>query len=123
MKAGLKKELVWFVFSGGLAVLTDFICYFFLKNYMSEDVAKGISFCIGAGVAFLLNKYFTFNKREKSNSEIVKFAFLYTCTFFVNVYANKISIEILHNYFIAFLIATGCSTIINFIGQKFWVFK
>ena len=28
-----------------------------------------------------------------------------------------------HKILIAFLLATGTSTIVNFIGQKFWVFK
>ena len=40
---------------------------------------------------------------------------------------NQVSLEtfafIDHKILIAFLLATGTSTIVNFIGQKFWVFK
>ena len=129
----VKKELLRFLVAGVSAVGVDLVAYYLLQNFLSADISKGISFILGTIVAFLINKYWTFEQKEKSVSEIVKFIILYGCTFSVNVFVNKFVLEsaeiktllgeVIEIKLVAFVIATGASTILNFIGQKWWVFK
>jgi len=83
-------------------------------------------------VAYLLNKFWTFKAHAHSWSEISKFIGLYAGTFIANVAVNKIVITVApefssaltpYTYQLGWLTGTGVSTILNYIGQKFWVFR
>lgn len=119
----MKKELKRFLVAGCSAVGIDLISYYFLLQFFSHDIAKGISFLLGTIVAYIINKYWTFEKHEKSYAEVLKFGILYSMTLSANIIVNKIVLNITSIVFLGFLVATGVSTILNFIGQKFWVFK
>lgn len=119
----LKKELKRFLIAGFSAVGTDLVTYYILLNFLSHDVAKAISFLIGTIVAFVINKYWTFEKHNKSYKEIVQFTILYGLTLGANVITNKFILVQMDSVLFAFLVATGVSTVLNFLGQKFWVFK
>ena len=119
----IKKEIRRFLIAGCSAVGTDLLSYYIMLNFLSHDIAKTISFVLGTIVAYIINKYWTFEKYEKSYKEILKFGFLYTSTLGANVITNKIILQITDMVFLAFLMATGVSTVQNFIGQKWWVFK
>ncbi|MCT7606974.1 GtrA family protein [Aliarcobacter cryaerophilus] len=119
----IKKELKRFLIAGFSAVATDLVTYYILLNFLSHDVAKAISFLLGTILAFIVNKYWTFEKHDKSYIEIVQFAILYTITLGANVVTNKLVLEQMDSVLFAFLFATGVSTVLNFLGQKFWVFK
>ena len=119
----LKKELKRFLIAGFSAVGTDLVTYYILLNFLSHDVAKAISFLLGTIVAFVINKYWTFEKHDKSYNEIVQFTILYGLTLGANVITNKFILVQMDSVLFAFLVATGVSTVLNFLGQKFWVFK
>lgn len=119
-----KKELPRFLVAGFSAVGTDLLVYWLLLHFMGHTPAKAISFISGTFVAFIINKYWTFEKKEHSYIEILKFIMLYLITLAINVGVNQLSLIILPGYVaFAFLAATGTSTVLNFIGQKWWVFK
>lgn len=119
----IKKELKRFLVAGVSAVGTDLAAYYILLNFLTTGVSKAISFLLGTVVAYVINKYWTFEKHEKSFKELVMFGILYSCTLGINVLTNKIVLDNTSIVFLAFLAATGVSTVLNFIGQKFWVFK
>jgi putative flippase GtrA len=119
----IKKELKRFLVAGISAVATDLATYYVLLNFFNTDISKAISFLLGTLVAYFINKYWTFEKIEKSYVEIIKFGFLYSTTLGVNVMTNKIILDMFSITLLAFLIATVISTVLNFIGQKWWVFK
>lgn len=119
----LKKEVKRFLVAGFSAVGTDLGTYYLLLNFFQHDIAKTISFLLGTIVAFIINKYWTFEKHERSYKEIFQFAILYSVTLGANVATNKFVLEQTELVFFAFLVATGVSTVLNFLGQKFWVFK
>lgn len=119
----IKKELKRFLVAGISAVGTDLVTYYILLNYLDTDISKGISFLLGTIVAFIINKYWTFEKKEKSYQEIMQFVILYTATLGANIVTNKFILDIYNITLLAFLIATGVSTVMNFIGQKWWVFR
>jgi putative flippase GtrA len=119
----LKKELKCFLIAGLSAVGTDFITYYIMLNFLHHDIAKILSFILGTIVAFVINKYWTFERYKKSYKQIFQFIILYSVTLFVNVMINRSVLDFTELVFLAFLIATGASTTLNFVGQKWWVFK
>lgn len=142
----LKKQLIGYVISGILATLTDFIIYSLLSRHhlLSYNKAKSISFLTGTIIAYVFNRYVTFlklrqlkqqvetNHTKQNLYEITKFFVLYIFSMVCNVFTNSISLSLLNEHFdhalqinlkLAFLIATIVSVIINFLGQKFWVFR
>ncbi|MBL0702941.1 MAG: GtrA family protein [Sulfurospirillum sp.] len=119
----IKKELKRFLVAGMGAVGTDLLTYYMLLNFLDTDIAKAISFLLGTIVAFIINKYWTFQKHEKSYKEIIKFSLLYTATLGANVITNKFILDTFSITIVAFLVATGVSMVLNFIGQKWWVFR
>ena len=116
-------EIGKFLFGGGSAVFTDFVAYYFLKQYIDVSLAKTISYIIGATVGFVINKNWTFNSRGFSLIEVIKYVLLYLCSAFANTIVNKVVLLMSGYILLAFFCATGFSTIINYLGQKFFVFR
>lgn len=138
----LKKQVIKFGLIGFLAVFVDLGVYYVLLNSFPdslrdaiypEAVAKTISFMCGTFVTYNLNKIWTWRKRDKSNTRFFKFMALYGTSMLVNVAANTFLLYVVHEYkhiidlpykyLIAFVGATGTSALLNFTGQKVWVFK
>lgn len=137
----LRKQLIKFTMIGVLAVLVDLVCYYLLLHAIpekllgfisNESIAKTISFLCGMSVTYTLNKIWTWKKRDSSKIRMVKFVSLYGFSLVMNVAVNAALLYLLHSfayildvpfkYFIAFIGATGFSAIMNFVGQKYWVF-
>jgi putative flippase GtrA len=84
-------------------------------------------------VTYTLNKLWTWKQRDRSNARLLKFAVLYGVSLFLNVFTNSTLLYLLNEYkdildlpfkyLIAFVGATGMSAVVNFVGQKFWVFR
>tara|TARA_B110000495_G_C22840438_1_gene490171 strand:+ start:198 stop:593 length:396 start_codon:yes stop_codon:yes gene_type:complete len=124
LKSSLYKEISRFSVAGLSAVTIDLLSYYLLINYLSYDISKTLSFVIGAVVAYIINKFWTFEQKNLSLRELAKFALLYTFSLIINVYMNKLFLAITNDtIIIGFFVATGSSALINFIGQKWWVFK
>lgn len=119
----LKREMSRFLVAGFCAVGTDMGAYFLLLKVLPYDYSKGISFLLGTIVAYFINKYWTFEKKTKLYGEMGKFAILYVSTLGANVLVNRIVLNLFQSNLLAFFMATGVSTVLNFIGQKWWVFK
>lgn len=117
------RELLKFCVGGGSAVIVDFLMYMFLKQYTVVSAAKAISFIMGAAVGFVINKLWTFESRSFSTSEIMRYILLYACSATANMLVNKGILLISSVTVLAFLGATTVSTTINFLGQKFFVFR
>ena len=118
-----KKELLKFLIGGGSAVVVDYISYnVFLLTGWNVSMAKAVSYICGAIVGFIINKLWTFESKEFSKTEIVRYIILYAVSACINAGVNKLVIIVLNMKILAFLCATGISTVLNFLGQKFFVF-
>lgn len=117
------KEILKFLVGGGSAVIVDGLLYMFLKQYMNLSGAKAISYVTGAVVGFIINKLWTFESKKFKVMEVYKYIILYVCSAFVNTVINRLILYMFSSTVFAFLCATGSSTVINFLGQKFFVFK
>ncbi len=118
------KEIFRFLVGGGSAVAVDFLSYHLLM-YIGIPVtpSKAVSYVLGAAVGFIINKLWTFESRTFLTMEIVKYIILYAFSAMVNALINRTVLDWLDISIIAFLAATGTSTIINYLGQKFFVFS
>jgi putative flippase GtrA len=120
----LKRELPRFLIVGFSAVAVDFFTYSLLISFLAYAPAKAVSFISGTIVAYLFNKYWTFEKRDQNHFEMVSFVTLYAITLLINVGVNEFVLHIFpESIGFAFLLATATSTILNFIGMKWWVFR
>ena len=120
----LKQESMRFLITGLLAVGIDFSSYWLLSDVMPTDMAKACSFILGSIVAFFMNKLWTFENDDHAVNAALQFAGLYGLTFFANVAVNHLVLNYAVDMkLLAFLFATATSTVLNFLGMKFWVFK
>ena len=118
-----KKELLRFLVGGGSAVATDYIGYRVLLYLgMDMSVSKAVSYICGAAVGFVINKLWTFESKGFSKAEIAKYIILYAVSACVNAGINKLVMLLISVQIVAFLCATAVSTVLNFLGQKFFVF-
>lgn len=116
-------ELLKFIVGGGSAVVIDAVVYAILKIRINVSLSKMISYVAGAAVGFVINKHWTFQSQKFKVAEVVKYVLLYGISAIANAFINKIVLWITSNMILAFFCATGISTVINFLGQKFVVFK
>ena len=119
-----KQEILKFLVGGGTAVIVDFFTYkIFMILGLERTIAKTLSFICGSIVGFIINKYWTFKSPKFQIKEILKYTVLYILTAFINSQVNKYTFLLFGSEIFAFLCATGVSTILNFLGQKFLIFR
>lgn len=120
----LKKELINYILIGVLVVFVDFLSYQFFIKFFSIDFSnsKRLSYLTGALLSFLLNKYITFKSSKKKFSEPILFSILYFTSFVLNSVTHDVFLKYLAGNS-PFIIATFISVGINYLGQKFIVFK
>lgn len=117
------KEWFRYLLTGGGAVFVDFAGYFLLTGIdIIPSIAKGSSYVAGALFAFSVNKSWTFRSQGKIQGELCKFAGLYVFTFVANVFLNDALLWATELKLFAFIVATGTTIVLNYIGQKYWVF-
>lgn len=122
---GLKGELLRFALVGGIAVAIDGAAYLLLNHGAGWDPAwsKRLSFALGALWAFVANKWFTFQHPGLSLHEPLLFALVYAVGWTLNSLAHDLVYRFRPIDWLAFLVATGISTLTNFAGQKWIVFR
>lgn len=125
----IKRQLAVFLLVGSLTVLIDFLTYRSLvwTGWMNIALAKAIGFLTGTLFAYFANKVWTFDRQEHAPGSVWRFVLLYAITLSANVQVNSGSLALLSPISIAvqvaFLIATGVSAVLNFLGMKLFVFK
>lgn len=126
-RPGLAGQALRFVLVGVLAAGVDFGVYQLLLHMgLLASAAKAVSFICGTVTAYVLNRRWTFNATGGAASA-VRFAILYSVTFFVNVGVNALALHLLAGQrwqvALAWVIAQGTATIINFVLLRMVVFR
>ena len=123
----LVNQLTRFVLVGGFSALVDYGTYQLLLSLGTWiHLAKGLSFIAGTTTAYLLNRRWTF-RAPGSRGRFAAFVVLYATTFFVNVGMNALALYLLPRSVweitIAFVIAQGTATTINFVVMRTLIFR
>jgi putative flippase GtrA len=125
----IKRELALFLVVGSLTVMVDFMVYRSLvwMGLVGIDMAKAISFLVGTVLAYCANRFWTFGHKLHAPGSAWRFALLYAATLGANVVVNALALALLADAVaaiqLAFLLATGVSASLNFLGMKLLVFK
>ncbi|WP_328590560.1 GtrA family protein [Rhodococcus spongiicola] len=123
----LKTQIVRFVLTGGVSAVVDFGLYVLLLLLgLPVPIAKSISFVAGTTTAYLINRRWTF-KAEPSRARFVAVVVLYALTFSVQVGLNQVMYQVFPDDWwrvpLAFVVAQGTATVINFVVQRAVIFK
>ena len=105
---------------------------FFLYNFCSVNywIASASNYIVGSIVSYFLNKYFTFKSTERSIRQIVKFIInISVCYFIAYGVARPVVATLLPGARekaggnIAMLVGMSLFVILNYFGQRFYVFR
>jgi len=124
---GLVAQLSRFVAIGGFSALVDLSVYLSLFTLgMWVHGAKAVGFIVGTTTAYLLNRRFTF-ATNGGPARFAGFLLLYGTTFAINVGMNGLMLTVLPELplrmTVAFVIAQGTATAINFVMLRTVVFR
>jgi putative flippase GtrA len=122
----LKKNDFFFIIAGILAVISDFLCYLFLIEYLSTLTSKGISFFFGVIISWIINSKYTFKYEKKNSKVFFKYLLVVIISILLNIYSNEFYLAYQTNeykFLLSFIFATAISTGNNFIWFKLWVFR
>lgn len=120
------SEVFRFIIVGIIAVTTDLVVYLVLLNlvHLSTHLSKSISFVTGASLSFLGHKNFVFKPKNGTvETQVVLFVCLYISALFINTTINEILLSSTFSVIVSWFVATCTSTIWNYLGMKFVVFR
>lgn len=131
-RMSLSTQAFRFIITGGLSAVVDLglLALFQLVFGLPVPVARTISFIAGTTTAYMINRRWTF-QAEKSTKRFVAVVVLYAVTFLINVGLQTLCDGLFRGWgwpealamVIAFVIAQGTGTTINFIVQRTVIFK
>lgn len=139
--------LTKFAIVGGLSFFLDFSLYYGLSQFVPTYVAKSVAIILATTLNYRLNKAWTWGQKDNDKNRFVKYILLYAVSGLTNVLSNEFFLTVLPNAdlilhidypkdklilpifaikidkFFALIFATAVGMVVNFLGQKLWVFK
>ena len=74
--------------------------------------------------SYFMNKFFTFNKSKNNNQKyLIKFYIIFLLNLLMNIFVNYYVYKLTSIKLLNFILATLFGMTVNFIEQKFFLFK
>jgi putative flippase GtrA len=123
----LFTQLSRFVLVGGVAAVVDYGSYqLLLALGLWVHLAKALGFIAGTTTAYLVNRRWTFQSRG-GGAQFASILVLYGITFTAQIGMNAVMLGLLPPMIgeitLAFIVAQGLATSINFIVQRTVIFR
>lgn len=136
MERKIKKWLdfttIKFIIVGIINTIVGTSVMFILYNVFSVGywVSSAANYIIGSIVSYFLNKYFTFQNREKSFKQIILFVINISLCYLIAYGVAKPMVAFILNQYnekiqgnISMLVGMGLFVILNYFGQRLVVFR
>ena len=130
----LKNWVIQFVKFGIVGVINTVLSYLITNGcyyalHLHEQISNVIAFIITVPISFILNKEFTFNKKEQTRKEIFKSLLkVYVSYSITGIFLTAILLFVEEKllgipHYVATLINLIITVPINFLLNKFWIYK
>lgn len=126
------SSLIRFLIVGIINTIIGAGIMFILYNFfgLSYWLSSFFNYFFGGIVSFFLNKYYTFKNNYKSIKQVLLFIINILFCYFIGYFISKKIIYIIFNDYnntvkenISMLLGMCLYTLLNYIGQKFIIFK
>lgn len=128
----IDKTFIKFILVGCINTLVGTAVMFISYNVISLGywISSALNYVVGSIVSYFLNKYYTFQDKEKSKKKIIKFIVNISVCYIIAYGVAKPLIRIILDTSkqsiqenIAMLFGMGLFVILNYIGQRVFVFE
>lgn len=121
----VKKYSVFlrFLIVGGSSTFIDFCFYMIFSIFFPVYISKIVSMTISSIYSFFINRKWTFHSNNKSLLTKLKYIITIIINIIVNSLVNQFVFMLTFSKLLSFIFATGVAMIVNYILQKFLVFK
>ncbi len=126
----LDKSVLKFLLVGVMNTLLSLALMFVLED-LGYWISTAVAYIAGAILSFFLNRKFTFESKEKVPNAVIKFAVCILLCYIVayslaqpvvSLVLGKTAISAIWQERIAKVFGMGLYTVINYLGQRFFVF-
>jgi putative flippase GtrA len=121
----ISTQVIKFLTVGIICTILNYICFLIFLRFLGVNflLASSCGYIIGLLFGYSLNRAWTFQSIENSLTHKFKYLFTYLFSLAVGLIFLQILVK---NYGVATEIANICviliTTLLNFLGTKFWVF-
>ena len=128
----IDRTIPKFLLTGVINTLVGALVMFLLYNLAgcSYWLSSAANYLVGGTVSFFLNKYFTFQNRERSWMQVLRFALtVAVCWLIAYGIARPLTFRLLDGMGerlqtnAAMVVGMGLYTVLNYLGQRFFAFK
>lgn len=126
IRARLTGEFIRFALVGVVNTGVSYLAYVILIEFgIGYQVSNVISYIIGMITSYILNKNWTFGIKERSRIRfLIRFVVVNIAALLVSLGIVSLMVEVMEtNVYIGQLFAIAGHMVVNFAGQKFWVFR
>lgn len=129
------KFIIVGVINTTVGIGSMFICFFILRhgqwfsNTINYWISSATNTITGSIVSYFLNKFFTFQSKESYNDVFKFIVNIIICNVLAYGIAKPLAVSLVSfastsiKSVVALLFGSVLFTIINYFGQRFWVFK
>lgn len=132
IKVTLDKTFLKFIIVGVANTVVGTAIMFCLYNlaHCNYWISSAANYVFGSVLSYFLNKYFTFQKKEKSVKIVFRFitniSICYLIAYglakpLVRLILTEVGKSLQEN--VSMIVGMGTFVILNYIGQRFWTFK